>query len=473
MNNDDLSIEIKAISEDASADLEKLEAALTKLKHAVSGSGNQFSRLAKSFAELGKATNSLSTLRIDKLTVSLHKLGTALTAVKGSKTSINGLATSLSRLDSAMAGMDSMDGAKLSNFGANIANLSSQIKPLETMGSKLGTILNQLQRVNQVSAGLGGMNAPVMGGGTQFTAFASDINKLSSALTPLANIQSKLSSALNALNKVEGAATSLSRVNLSAFSKDVKDLTIALEPLSGVASKLTSVVNALMKIPAMASALRTVDFKSLTRDVKDLVKALQPLAKVSSLATNNLGKLGGAAKKARSGMGDFGETTQKTGGMFGGLMAGVGGAIAKVTIFTALIKRTAGAIAKCVNESNMYVENLNLFEVSMGEASVAAGKFADLVSEKLGLDPSAFMRYQGVLQQIVTGFGVVNDRAAVMSKNLTQLSYDVSSFFNISIEEASRKFESGIAGKKVCPFIEQSMSKQPLNSVESKLLLAA
>ena len=34
-----------------------------------------------------------------------------------------------------------------------------------------------------------------------------------------------------------------------------------------------------------------------------------------------------------------------------------------------------------------------------------------------------------------------------MSKNLTQLSYDISSFYNISTEEAYNKVQSGFAGE--------------------------
>jgi hypothetical protein len=43
--------------------------------------------------------------------------------------------------------------------------------------------------------------------------------------------------------------------------------------------------------------------------------------------------------------------------------------------------------------------------------------------------------------------GVASDKAYIMSKNLTQLGYDLSSFVNISIDDAMLKLESGLAGK--------------------------
>ena len=48
---------------------------------------------------------------------------------------------------------------------------------------------------------------------------------------------------------------------------------------------------------------------------------------------------------------------------------------------------------------------------------------------------------------LATGFGVASDKAALMSKNLTQLGYDLSAFFNISVEDAMQKLQSGIAGE--------------------------
>ena len=57
----------------------------------------------------------------------------------------------------------------------------------------------------------------------------------------------------------------------------------------------------------------------------------------------------------------------------------------------------------------------------------------------MGIDPSAWMRNQGVFMTLATGFGVAADKAQIMSQNLTQLGYDLSSFFNIPIEDSLQK----------------------------------
>jgi len=110
-------------------------------------------------------------------------------------------------------------------------------------------------------------------------------------------------------------------------------------------------------------------------------------------------------------------------------------------------KRFARVMGEWIEESSAYVENLNLFTVSMGKFADEAKRYAETVGDLLGIDPSAWMRNQGVFMTLMTGFGVVEDKAALMSKNLTQLGYDISSYFNISVADAMQKLQSGIAGE--------------------------
>lgn len=104
-------------------------------------------------------------------------------------------------------------------------------------------------------------------------------------------------------------------------------------------------------------------------------------------------------------------------------------------------------LGNVITKSNDYIENLNLFYVSMGENADKAKEFADNFSNVLGVDPSKVMRYMGVFNTLAEGFGLSSDKAYVMSKNLTQLSYDMSSFLNIPIEQAMQKIKSGFSGE--------------------------
>lgn len=120
---------------------------------------------------------------------------------------------------------------------------------------------------------------------------------------------------------------------------------------------------------------------------------------------------------------------------------------ARITAAALALKKGGKIVASWVNESNDYVENLNLFTVAMGEYTDSAKRYAEEVSEVMGIDPSEWMRSQGVFMTLGSGFGVATDRAAKMSEQLTQLGYDISSFFNIPVSDAMTRLQSGISGE--------------------------
>lgn len=121
--------------------------------------------------------------------------------------------------------------------------------------------------------------------------------------------------------------------------------------------------------------------------------------------------------------------------------------LSKGIIWINMFKAVGATIKGFIDLSNQYVEDLNLFTASLGEYAGEAQKFAERASEILGIDPSEFMRNEGVFNSIIEGFGVANDQAYLMSKNLTQLGYDLSSFYNTDVETAMQKLQSGISGE--------------------------
>ena len=114
---------------------------------------------------------------------------------------------------------------------------------------------------------------------------------------------------------------------------------------------------------------------------------------------------------------------------------------------TAASRQIAAGARKWIDSSNDYVENLNLFMVAMDDAALSAINFADKVYDSIGIDQSQWMRYQGFLKQIGEGFGMTVEKSTLMSQQLTQIGYDISSFFNLKVDEAMRKVQSGIAGE--------------------------
>ena len=109
-----------------------------------------------------------------------------------------------------------------------------------------------------------------------------------------------------------------------------------------------------------------------------------------------------------------------------------------------------GMVKKAVDFVDMAsaeAEALNLFTVSMGEYAEEGTRWLEKFSNALYLDPVSVQQYMGSFNSLVKGLGVGSENAYKMSKNLTQLVYDLSSFKNISIESSYEKLMSGVAGE--------------------------
>lgn len=126
---------------------------------------------------------------------------------------------------------------------------------------------------------------------------------------------------------------------------------------------------------------------------------------------------------------------------------GVSGALVKMQILYNNISRLVNKTVDMIQGATAYEEALNLFTVSMGDQAEEAMAWVEKFSTALYLDPSNVMQYMGSLNSLIGGLGVGAEKSYLMSKNLTQLAYDLASFKNMKFEEAFTKLQSGISGE--------------------------
>ena len=120
---------------------------------------------------------------------------------------------------------------------------------------------------------------------------------------------------------------------------------------------------------------------------------------------------------------------------------------AKVLSTYYVIRRITSLLQSAFTNISSYIENMNLFAVAMGDAADEGKNLAEKMQSVLGVDPGEAERYMGVFNNLLTTFGNSSAAAKTMSENLTQLGYDLSSFYNISTSDAFEKLQSGITGQ--------------------------
>lgn len=292
---------------------------------------------------------------------------------------------------------------------------------------------------------------------------AKSVRELKNALQGLnsGDVQQKITriaGALNALGQVSNVKISSSVANqLTAISGAIDNLkwtdgdkltalADGLRPLSELGkSNLTTFINQLGKLPTVIEELEKADIDKFTRQMTDLAAAMKPFADEMQKVSNGFSAFPSRIQRLITSTERYNSTVRKATthtGLFGKALGGL-----KFAAVWQMARKAGSMIGTAVTESNEYQENMNLFTVAMGEYAESALEYGEKVSEVMGIDLSDWIRNQGVFNTLLTGFGDTADRAALMSKNLTQLGYDLSSFFNISVEDSMQKLQSGISGE--------------------------
>ena len=92
------------------------------------------------------------------------------------------------------------------------------------------------------------------------------------------------------------------------------------------------------------------------------------------------------------------------------------------------------------------IESENLYKESMGRMADATREWSKEMSKALYLNEFEVRKYVGTFNVMLLSMGIGEEQAAEMSRTMTQLTYDMASFYNLKTEEAFGKLQSGIVG---------------------------
>lgn len=326
-------------------------------------------------------------LNIDKLTTAISNLRT-----KGSVgkvcTSLDKLSSSISALKQASAGISGLD--KVTNFlnGISSVNTNAGVKGVNSVVNAIKKIPNAVSALN----------------GVDFYSMSGSITQLTNALAPLSILDisglKSLGSAFKAIGTVPDLTDKLKAADLDSFADSCQKISAALTPL---ASQLETVGNAFAKLPPQLSKVVTQ---------ANRVTAANERQKKSYMSLSN--QLNGFMRSA-----------------------------AKLVS----LKAIATYLGNAAEKFNSYYEAANLFGVSMKGLTGEASTFINKMETLLGIDPTEAMNNMATIQSLTTSFGLASDKAYVLSKNLTQLGYDLTSLKNIPVAESFTKIQAAISGE--------------------------
>lgn len=317
---------------------------------------------------------------------------------------------------------------------ASLGRLEKALSSLKTAtsggASGVRTAANQIAALNKALSGAGAV-------GQKLKSIAAGLKAISDVGTV------KIPKSLG--TNMQSLGTALSGISDGDIDK-LYNVADALRPLSELeGAHMRSYINQLSAFPDIVRELRAADIDEFSNQMTRLANALRPFATEMQHVADGFSAMPSRIQRLITTTEKYNNTVNK--GSTQTSRFGISLKSIKTAGVVAGIRMIRQGISKAITESNAYQEDLNLFTASMGQYAKEAQEYAENVGEIMGIDPAKWMRNQGVFNTLLSGFGSVADRSYLMSKNLTQLGYDISSFFNISVEDAMQKLQSGVSGE--------------------------
>lgn len=317
-----------------------------------------------------------------------------------------------------------------------LQNLINTLNRLKTATNGGATGLSKTaQGIRELSNSLKGLNS---GDASQ------KITRLTNALTALSQVGNvKISSSI--ANQLTAINTALAGLKWTDGDK-LTSLANGLRPLSELGkANMTTFINQLSKLPKVIEDLEAADIDKFTQQMTALAAAMKPFADEMQKVSNGFSAFPSKIQKLITSTEKYNASARKATSTTGKFTSGL--KALNVAAVAITFRKIGHFIAQAVTKSNKYQEDLNLFTVALGQYADEAKEYAEYVSDIMGIDPAQWLRNQGIFNTLLTGFGDTAERAQLMSQNLTQLGYDLSSYANIPIEEAMLKLQSGISGE--------------------------
>lgn len=354
------------------------------------------------------------------------------------------------------------DGSNIKSFMENVASGVSALSNANTDFGGIKSLFNSISKLGTVDAG--GSLARVADG----------LKNLQGITLPnFANADS-LTAFLRGLGSKSVLSASYAIPQLARGLKMLDGLTVSVGNITGVTELAQSLSvfgrktaqTALTTIPQLATAFKDLittlsTAPQVSRNVIDLTNALANFVA-------NLRNVGGGATTASNGLRLFGVTASRTSKKTFSLASAIG----KVYATYFLLFRGIRKIKDAIDISADLTEVQNVVDTSFGQMTDRVEEFAKSSVRDFGLSELSAKRYasrfqaMGVAMAIPAksiseaqqqlnsinpvlakrGYSDVADSMADISLNLTKLTADMASFYNVAQEDVAKDLESVFTG---------------------------
>ena len=433
-------------------------------KGAAAGLDNMVSKLQN----LASAVASVDTHRMSGIATAERNIADASVGFKGGRSNeIRSLASALNSFDKVNTG------AVYSSANA-IEKLAGSMAQISSVNFNAQGIINAAMALNK----LGGVKA--ISGTSNLQSVKNDLISFAQGLNSVGTVNfdvTNLVSVISSISKLGGKSAISATENLPKISKNLLTFIVSLNQLQSLkfdTTGMTSLVASISKLGGKSSTTAITTIPLLTKSLMTMMNTLSKAPTVSNnliQMTNALAnlasqgnKVGIASNKISSGFNLMNRSVKSSTGHWRGLASAIGKFYA--TYF--LVIRAISILGKAVNYSSELTEVQNVVDVTFGKMSGKVEEFSKNSIKQLGMSELSVKQYASRFQAMGSAMGIggnqignanaflnnktngyvgLSDSMADVSLNLTKLTADMASFYDVSQKDVAEDLQAIFTGQ--------------------------
>lgn len=433
-------------------------------KGAATGLDNMVSKLQN----LASAVASVDTHRMSGIATAERNIADASVGFKGGRSNeIRSLASALNSFDKVNTG------AVYSSANA-IEKLAGSMAQISSVNFNAQGIINAAMALNK----LGGVKA--ISGTSNLQSVKNDLISFAQGLNSVGTVNfdvTNLVSVISSVSKLGGKSAITATENLPKISKNLLTFIVSLNQLQSLkfdTTGMTSLVASISKLGGKSSTTAITTIPLLTKSLMTMMNTLSKAPTVSNnliQMTNALAnlasqgnKVGIASNKISSGFNLMNRSVKSSTGHWRGLASAIGKFYA--TYF--LVIRAIRVLGKAVNYSSDLTEVQNVVDVTFGKMSEKVEEFSKNSIKQLGMSELSVKQYASRFQAMGSAMGIgsnqvgnanaflnnktngyvgLSDSMADVSLNLTKLTADMASFYDVSQKDVAEDLQAIFTGQ--------------------------
>lgn len=444
------------------AEIDELE---LKIKADAGKASSSIDKLAESMENLAKSLF-VDTQKLSSIATGMRSISDAATGFKGGKSS------EITSLNIALKKFNDVDTSSIYGISSAMKNLSAGMSSMQGLNADgVTNVANALSKLGGIKATTGTDNlVKIKDDLARFVSGMNSVGTLNFDATGLTNL-------ISGLSRMGGKASTQATKNLPTISAQLQNFVRQMNQIGSLKfemSGLGELVTAISRLGSVASGRAVTNIPLLAKNLKELMETLSKAPAVSqnliqmTNALANLAKTGSSSGRAANTLSKSLTGFSASAGSAKSNSLSLASAFGKLYASYWLIFRAFGKLKDAIDISSALTEVQNVVDTTFGNMAYKVDEFAQNSIQQFGMSELAVKQYASRFQAMGTAMGInkslissanaalnkqtdgyigLSDSLSDVSLNITKLTADMASFYDMEQSDVARNLQSIFTGE--------------------------